>query len=460
MKVPFLIIGSGLSGLAAAIRFSRYFPHVLVLDKHTRVGGLNSYYYRNKTLFETGLHAITNYAPPSKKKAPLNRLLRQLKLSRNDFKTLEQIKSEIRFIGKESLEFTNDFEYLCTEIEQKFPHCRDRFQACTKLIDAYDPFTPRKFISARRFLEEHLQDKLLINMLLCPLFYYGSSLEEDMDLDQFVIMFRSIFQEGMFRPVGSMKDFLDTLLHQYRSFGGELRLGHEVKKIIHKNKIVSGVELKSGEKIECDHLLSTIGYQETLALLNTPETNCKENRIGFLESIFQLPISVQNDYPVDKTIIFYNQNDHFSYKRPDNLLHLDSGVICFPSNFQGKEQNKNFEIRATHLSNYAPWKHLDQKNSYQTQKKLTTAEIRINLEKIVGKFNQNIVYEDTFTPLTIERFTAKKEGAIYGNPRKFKDGTLGYQNLFLAGTDQGLLGIVGSMLSGVTMVNQHILPKF
>jgi hypothetical protein len=42
---------------------------------------------------------------------------------------------------------------------------------------------------------------------------------------------------------------------------------------------------------------------------------------------------------------------------------------------------------------------------------------------------------------------------------KIKDGNIGYDNLFIAGTDQGFLGIVGSMLSGVSIVNQHILPK-
>ena len=42
---------------------------------------------------------------------------------------------------------------------------------------------------------------------------------------------------------------------------------------------------------------------------------------------------------------------------------------------------------------------------------------------------------------------------------KVKDGRTNYDNLFLAGTDQGFLGIVGSMLSGVTIINQHILTK-
>ena len=61
-----------------------------------------------------------------------------------------------------------------------------------------------------------------------------------------------------------------------------------------------------------------------------------------------------------------------------------------------------------------------------------------------------------FTPVTVERFTGKANGAIYGSPVKIRDGRTPLANLFLAGTDQGYLGIVGAMLSGVTMVNQHI----
>ena len=83
MKVPLIIIGGGLSGLAAGIRCSRYCDNVLILEKHSRLGGLNSYYYRNKQLFETGLHAVTNFAEKKDKKAPLNRLLRQLRIKRD-----------------------------------------------------------------------------------------------------------------------------------------------------------------------------------------------------------------------------------------------------------------------------------------------------------------------------------------------------------------------------------------
>lgn len=461
MHVPLLIIGGGLSGLAAAIRFARFNPGVLILEKHSRVGGLNSFYYRNNSLLETGLHAITNFAPPHDKNAPLNRLLRQLKLRRKDFTFHEQIASEICFVNQETLSFTNDFGVLHNEIVTKFPRSATGFTQLLQTIKEYDPFRAAPFRSARTFLAATLDDPLLVDMLLCPLMYYGSSVENDMDLGQFVIMFRAIFLEGMFRPEGSIKDFLEILLRQYEGFGGKIRLQTPVARIIHQGGRVTAVELADGEVIKCDALISTIGHEETLACLDVPPTHNQQPRLGFVESIFRVAPECRKILPQDKTIIFYNTSDKFLYQRPADGVDYASGVICFPGSFQGLDNRPHLEVRATHLADYHHWKSLGlDRRAYLAAKSDTASRSKAALEKIIGNFKQHIVYEDTFTPLTIERFTAKKEGAIYGSPDKIKDGDIGYDNLFLAGTDQGFLGIVGSMLSGVSMVNQHILSRF
>ena len=416
MKVPCVVIGGGLSGLAAAIRLARFIPDVVLLEKHTRIGGLNSYYYRNKTLFETGLHAITNYAEPGDKRAPLNRLLRQLKLKRKDFTFLEQKTSEILFSGRQNLLFSNDFSLLETEIAGKFPHSIDSFRNLVRFLDTYDPFKAAGFSSARSLLAAELKDPLLVDMLLCPLMYYGSSVENDMDLSQFAIMFQAVYREGMFRPEGTIKDFLDFLLGYYHKLGGTIRLGCGVRRIA---------------------------------------------RTGRTESIFQLPTDAAAGLPRDRTIIFFNTADTFRYQQPEEPVDYRSGVICMPFNFQNLVPGDHIEVRSTHLASYSRWKALEGNPKRYLEVK---AESRLQslalLEKMVGKFSQNIVYEDTFTPLTIERYTAKKAGAIYGSPLKVKDGDLGFANLFLAGTDQGFLGIVGSMLSGVSIANQHILSRF
>ena len=67
------------------------------------------------------------------------------------------------------------------------------------------------------------------------------------------------------------------------------------------------------------------------------------------------------------------------------------------------------------------------------------------------------VYVDGFTPRTIEKFTGHLGGAVYGSTRKQRSGRTAVDGLYLCGTDQGYLGIVGAMLSGIAMANQHAL---
>jgi phytoene dehydrogenase-like protein len=69
------------------------------------------------------------------------------------------------------------------------------------------------------------------------------------------------------------------------------------------------------------------------------------------------------------------------------------------------------------------------------------------------------VATDMFTPRTITKFTGHLGGAIYGSPDKNRQGRTALDNVYLCGTDQGFLGIVGAMLSGISMANYHILQK-
>lgn len=463
MKIPCVVIGGGLSGLAAAIRLARFIPDVVLLEQHTRLGGLNSYYYRNKNLFETGLHAITNYAEPGEKRAPLNRLFRQLKLNRKDFSLLQQKTSEVHFSNYQSLLFSNDFGLLENEIAGKFPNSIDGFIHLVDFLHDFNPFVPLPFRSTRQFLAEFIKDPLLIDMILCPLMYYGSSIEDDMDLSQFAIMFQAIFLEGMFRPEHSIKEFLDSLKDHFVSLGGTIRLGSRVKSLQRENngKRVCEIRLDSGDTLEADFIISTAGYEETYDLLDCQPPEKNEDRLGFLESIYQFNSLDRDKLPADRTVIFFNIGETFRYRQPVEVADFNSGVICFPFNFENLVPGKHIEMRSTHLASYRLWKTLqDSPDSYLDEKETARIRSRRSIEKIVGKLNANVVYEDTFTPLTIERYTAKKSGAIYGSPIKIKDGDIGLENLFLAGTDQGFLGIVGSMLSGVSIVNQHILPRF
>jgi phytoene dehydrogenase-like protein len=455
-----IIIGGGLSGLAAGIRSARFGQKTLIVEGHSLPGGLNSYYYRQGYLLETGLHAMTNFAAQGSKHAPLNRLFRQLKLSRKKFITHEQLGSEVIF-PQASLQFSNDLDLLCEEIVRHFPASIDRFRAMTKEIDAYDPFAEVPWQSARNFLRDRLAEPLLEDMLLLPLMVYGNAEEHDMDLGQFAIMFRALFLEGFFRPQGTIKDLIDMLLEQYAQFGGELRFRALVAAIMNKDGKVQGVRLENGEEITADAVLSTVGIPGTAQLSGWPlDIDKYIGKMTFMETISMIP---ELDLPPERsgrTILFYSLKDELRYHRPAEPIDPSWGVICFPDNFQGLERQNDAptQVRVTNAANYDLWQQAAaDREQYRHLKEACGRQSVAAVSKILGDYTQGAIFQDSFTPMTIERFTEKCGGAVYGSPIKIKSGRTPWSNLFIAGTDQGYLGIVGAMLSGVTIVNQHLL---
>ena len=59
-----IIIGAGMSGLAAGIRLAYYEQRVCILERHNTIGGLNSFYRLRGRDYDVGLHAVTNFTPP------------------------------------------------------------------------------------------------------------------------------------------------------------------------------------------------------------------------------------------------------------------------------------------------------------------------------------------------------------------------------------------------------------
>jgi phytoene dehydrogenase-like protein len=175
-----VIIGAGMSGLAAGIRLAQFDKRVIILEKHNAPGGLNSFYSINGRKFDVGLHALTNYVEPGVKGTPLGKILRQLRIQRDEWDLHPQKKSVIRFTDAE-LGFTNDIEVLKHAIHQQFPKERDGFE---KLIVTIQERNESEWLmiggSARKMLREWIHDELLLEMLLCPVLFYGSAEENDM----------------------------------------------------------------------------------------------------------------------------------------------------------------------------------------------------------------------------------------------------------------------------------------
>ena len=162
MTYDTIIIGAGMSGLAAGIRLAHFDQRVCILERHYTIGGLNSFYRLGGRNYDVGLHAVTNYAPHGSRKSPLSRLLRQLRFSWDDFALAPQIGSAIAFPGVR-LQFGNDFECFRSEVHKNFPSQRDNLQKLLEQVVDYDDLDQTTYdLSARSVLSEIFDDSLLV----------------------------------------------------------------------------------------------------------------------------------------------------------------------------------------------------------------------------------------------------------------------------------------------------------
>jgi phytoene dehydrogenase-like protein len=471
------IIGAGMSGLAAGIRLAHFGRSVCVFERHNAVGGLNSFYSLAGRKYDVGLHAMTNFVRPGIKGTPLTKLLRQLRIERDEFALCEQKQSRIAFggNGEISLRFTNDFPVLESEVGAKFPAQIDGFRALVAAVKAYDDVSlTAQPESARAIVRRHISDPLLEDMLFCPVMYYGSATERDMEFGQFVIMFKALYLEGFARPFEGVRLVLRVLLDKYRKAGGERRMKCGVQKMSRRSDGLVVLTLDSGEEITAHHVISSIGAAETDRLIAgaslggtaTDHGTAAPGRLTFVETI-----TVLNRQPADfgwgeDTIIFFNDSRQFEYAHPSAAVDPRSGVICIPNNFDFGDGQRLAEgiVRVTCLANYERWASLPEEG-YRAQKQQWFAEIQRSARRFLPALPSLAEYEaatvatDMFTPRTITKFTGHLNGAIYGAPTKNRQGRTTMDRVYLCGTDQGFLGIVGAMLSGISMANYHILQK-
>lgn len=457
MHFDTVIIGAGMSGLSAGVRLAYYEKSVCILERHTTIGGLNSFYRLRKRNYDVGLHAVTNYAEPGTKKGPLSKLLRQLRMKWEDFDLRPQLQSTIAFPGCK-MKFTNDFRVFTEEVAAAFPKQIDGFRNLLNVIDTHDALNlERSSASARKVVSEHISDPMLIDMLFCPLMFYGSATPHDMDFNQFVIMFNAIFYEGFGRPFEGIRLILRKLVRHFKSLGGQLKLRAGVSEIIQDAGEAKAVILDDGTEITADNVLSSAGAAETMRMVDAtlPAAEPIPGDISFVESI-----SVMDEQPADlnhtDTIVFYNDAPSFHYERPEHPVDLRSGIICSPNNFDYAKPLEDGRIRITALAEPDYWMNLPE-DEYQQLKLEWNDRIIESAIKHIPDFRKHVVDTDVFTPRTIRRFTGHLNGCVYGAPEKFVNGQTPVRNLYLCGTDQGFLGIVGAMLSGITIANRYLL---
>ena len=463
MRHDTLILGAGLSGLAAGVRLAMAGRGVTVLERHSLWGGLNSFFKLGGRRYDTGLHALTNFFRAGERSGPLARALRALRVPREALELCEQTTSFVAFrVGDDlvRLSFSNDVALLESELERAFPGRLDAWRALVAAVPPYGaPHQPEP--GARARLHALLGDPLLAEMLFCPPCYYGSAREHDMDWDAYGVLFRSLFLEGLARPAGGIRTLLDALRARLVEEGGRLETNTGVARILTEAGRVRGVVLDDGRELACEAVLSSAGLVETLGLLDAPPELREAPRTGAI-SVLETQVVLDRRTAAlghMDTIGFFNVGERFRYASPAALGELcdaASGVVCSPDNYVGVRDLPEGRLRVSLLADAAGWDALAP-DGYAARKARWSERALDAAAPFAFDPRPHEVARDTFTPSTIRRFTGHVGGALYGSPDKRRGGELGVAGLRLIGNDEGYPGIVAALVSGVTVASQVAL---
>ena len=460
MRYDALIIGAGMSGLAAGIRLAHFGKRVAILERHYLWGGLNSFYKLAGRRFDTGLHALTNFTPKGTRKGPLAKILRQLRISHDDLRLGEHELSEVVFKTPETvrLRFSNDPELFFSEVARDFPGQIDALRRLADEVPTFTDIGSASDVSARAELARRIDDPLLVEMLLCPTCWYGAAGENDLPWDQFGVLYRSIFSEGLARPEGGIKPVLDLLVKRFKDAGGELRMRCGVSKIVTDGPRAVGVLLDDGTELEADRIFSSAGWVETMGMTDAPAPQSDAGVLSFVEAL-----TVMDTTPAElghrAAITWYNDNPRFAWERPDDdLIDTRTGVLCCPNNYAADTPVTGTDgeglMRLTVLADHRRWTALDD-DAYRAAKDREADRALDAMTAFAPDPRPHAVFRDVFTPKTIERFTWHAGGTVYGSPAKRLDGQTGVEGLHLIGTDQGLVGVIGALMSGIGIANLY-----
>jgi phytoene dehydrogenase-like protein len=458
-KYDVVVIGAGLAGLAAGIRLAHFGKRVCVFERHTKAGGLNSWYERGGRVFDTGLHAFTNFASPEDRSAPLNRILRQLRIRREELRLCPQSHSTIR-CGTTELRLDNDVASFKERVAKQFPADQAGFEALLERIEqcAYAD-APQPERTAREVLAQYLKSRRLQDLLCLPVFFFGNAWGGELPFSAFATLFKSIFVEGFARPQDGMRPIIELLTDRLREAGAELHFGCGITKINLDNsgKFQSILD-NSGQLFPADCCLSTIGAVETRRLLGDsvippPLSEVRSGGIQFVEALFELD-DAPSAYGLTDCMQFIGLERDFAFRAMSASSPADCLLVCVPENYIGVSPTRMLRLSAP-VASLGPLHSDLARDAMEPGVKSILAQMLLaQLGSYYPRLAGHAKFLDLYTPHTFQRFTGHANGAIYGSPDKFADGATGVPHLELAGTDQGLLGIVGALLSGVLAANR------
>ncbi len=477
----YVIIGSGLGGLACALILAKEGKKVCVLEKNNQYGGSLQTFVRKKHIFDTGVHYIGGLNEGQNLHSLFKYFgLNELKLSQmnnNGFDYISFDDDEIEYPHAQG------YDNFVEQLSKYFPDERENLKRyIQKVKDICDSFPLYNLDSLGSYQDEVLSEslsegisKITSNKKLQSILIGSNLLYVGMEnVTPFYIhaLIANSYILSAYRCIQGGSQITKLLLRELRKYGVELYKYVEIEKLKIENDRVLYAKTVTGNKIKGENFISNVDIKKTYSWIDSEQikkiVKKKVDGLDPLPSSFNLHIVFK-----DKSFPYKNFN-HYHFKKQDYVLNAHVyDANEWPKNYMmsfGIDQKNQEWATTASIITFMDYKEVENWHSthntifeksergidYQDFKQKKIGLILNEVEKKYPNFRDHIAYIDTSTPLTFRDYIGGTNGNLYGYikdcnhiMKSIISAKTRYENLFLTGQSVNLHGVLGVSIGAV-----------
>lgn len=491
-----IIIGSGIGALTVAGIMARFNKKkVLILERHSKIGGYTHSFSRKTYKWDVGLHYIGTIFEGrltgrvfdfiTNGKLKWQKILEPFEafvypdFTFNQFGEEKKFKSDlIKMFPEEKRAIQSYFRdikwatcwYLIYFLCRFMPAF---FRIPLAIINKF--FQGKALITTSDYLERRFTDRKLKSLLTSQWGNYGLPPSQSSFLIHALVV--NHFINGGYYPRGGSEEIAKTIMPIIEQQGGKYLVNHEVTQLIVENNravgVLSNVNKKSKastEKFYAPVIVSNIGAFNTYTKLMPKDVHvpflkecekinntstCVALYVGLKDGVRSLGIKSANHW-------IYDSYDHEKHYRNKNLIEGKPSAcyltFIFHKDLKAKASTAVI-IAYVYYSKFEKWRHQlsgkRDKEYYALKDTISNGLINFVDHRYPG-FSDMVDHAELATPLTSEHYTAHSEGAMYGlaaTPERYRQKWLKVKTplkgFYITGTDISALGVIPSMMGGL-----------
>jgi len=426
-KYDVIVLGSGIGGLTCGAFLAREGMRVLVLEKHSVIGGYAHSFERNAFRFEPGVHSV-----PFAKDGFIFYLLRLL--------DIENMVTTIRHPSMYSVQapfgeyvmpallddirhsLCSDFPRERSSLERMFADMQNFYNTLItplfrfeeKLEERDRDFIARYTnLSYKDYIDSFISNETLRNIFYSQWPYTGSSPDYAPVIFSVLLFFVHAL-EGSHYLKGGFSTLADALASVITSGGGEVRVDSAVQRLRAEGKKAVSVTLDTGEELTASLFVSNICPYSLHSAIIEEHSRHKmwQRRLSHLQpsvSAVAVYLGLKNDISSvfgNNMAFWYDTSDfHTIFQNIQNNVKRPLDHLAFLKTPDASEKKTLLIMTYFNQSYCGTWK---------SEKMIIAEEILAAAEKCIPGLKDNIEVMVTASPDTFMRYTANANGAIFG----------------------------------------------